>query len=98
MLSLTTLLGLGLSSCAPAAAEPPPNFVLILCDNLGYGDLGCYGSKVHRTPTIDRLAAEGLRFTDFYVSSGVCTPSRASLLTGCYPRRLNLHVSDTGGA
>lgn len=76
----------------------PPNFVVILCDNLGYGDVGCYGSKVHRTPHVDRLAAEGMRFTDCYSASGVCTPSRASLLTGCYPRRLNLHVSDTGAA
>jgi arylsulfatase A-like enzyme len=80
------------------AAERPPNFVLILCDNLGYGDIGCYGSKLHRTPHVDRLAAEGMKLTDFYVSSGVCTPSRASLMTGCYPRRVNLHVSDTGGA
>ena len=72
-----------------------PNFILILCDNLGYGDVGCYGSKLHRTPHVDRMAAEGMRLTDFYVASGVCTPSRASLMTGCYPRRVNLHVSDT---
>ena len=82
------------------AAEPPatPNFIVILCDNLGYGDIGCYGSKLHRTPHIDKLAAEGMRLTDFYVSSGVCTPSRASLMTGCYPRRVNMHVSETGGS
>ncbi len=73
-----------------------PNFVLLLCDNLGYGDVGCYGSTRHRTPHVDRMAAEGLRLTHFYVTSGVCTPSRASLMTGCYPRRVNLHVSDTG--
>ena len=83
---------------AEAKAAQRPNIVLMYADNLGYGDIGCYGSKRHRTPHIDRLAAEGMRFTDFYVSSGVCTPSRASLLTGCYPRRVNLHVSDTGGA
>lgn len=75
----------------------PPNIVVLLCDNLGYGDIGCYGSQVHRTPHIDRMAAEGLRLTSFYVSSGVCTPSRASIMTGCYPRRVNLHQSDTGG-
>ncbi len=75
----------------------PPNVILIVCDNLGYGDVGCYGSTLHRTPSLDRMAAEGLRLTSFYVSSGVCTPSRASLMTGCYPRRVNLHVSDTGG-
>jgi arylsulfatase A len=85
------------AAAAPRATRPP-NVIIILCDNLGYGDVGCYGSRLHRTPHIDRLAREGMRFTDFYVSSGVCTPSRASLLTGCYPRRVNMHVSDTGGA
>ncbi len=75
---------------APASRPLRPNVVFILCDNLGYGDLGCYGSTKHRTPHVDRLAAEGTRFTDFYSTSGVCTPSRASLLTGCYPRRVGL--------
>lgn len=81
------------------SAEPParPNLILILCDNLGYGDVGCYGSTVHRTPQVDRLAAEGMRLTDFYVASGVCTPSRAAIMTGCYPRRVNLHVPDNAG-
>ena len=65
----------------------------MLMDNLGYGDLGCYGSRLHRTPTIDRMAREGMRLTSFYSTSGVCTPSRASLMTGCYPRRVNLHIS-----
>ncbi len=84
---------------APMAAEsPPPNFVVILCDNLGYGDVGCYGNRKHRTPQLDRMAAEGRRFTHFYVTSGVCTPSRASIMTGCYPRRVNMHVSDQGGS
>ena len=94
------LLCLSIASLAhhAGAAEPlRPNIVLILCDNLGYGDVGCYGSTKHRTPHVDRLAAEGLRLTHFYVTSGVCTPSRASLMTGCYPRRVNLHESDTGG-
>lgn len=81
-----------------ARAESPPNVVLIVCDNLGHGDLGCTGSTLHRTPHVDRLAAEGTRFTSFYVASGVCTPSRASIMTGCYPRRLNMHVSDRNGA
>lgn len=80
------------------AATPKPNVVFILCDNLGYGDVGCYGSTLHRTPNVDRLAAEGLKLTGFYAASGVCTPSRASLMTGCYPRRVNMHVSDKGGA
>ncbi len=73
-----------------------PNFIVIFADNLGYGDFGCYGSKVHKTPNVDQMAAEGLRLTSFYSTSGVCTPSRASLLTGCYPRRVNMHVSGTG--
>lgn len=73
-----------------------PNVVLMLMDNLGYGDLGCYGSRLHRTPHVDRLAAEGLRLTSCYSTSGVCTPSRASLMTGCYPRRVGLHVSGRG--
>jgi arylsulfatase A-like enzyme len=79
-------------------AERPPNFVVFFVDNLGNGDVGCFGSKLHRTPHIDRLAAEGTKFTSFYVASGVCTPSRAALLTGCYPRRVNMHVSGSGGA
>jgi arylsulfatase A-like enzyme len=87
-----------------ALAAPPeghedrrPNFIIILCDNLGYGDVGCFGSTRNRTPHLDRMAAEGMRFTSFYVTSGVCTPSRASLMTGCYPRRVGLHVNSSGG-
>jgi arylsulfatase A-like enzyme len=80
------------------AAEPPPNVVIFFVDNLGNGDIGCFGSKLHRTPNIDRLAAEGTKFTSFYVASGVCTPSRAALMTGCYPQRVNMHVSGDGGA
>ena len=70
-----------------------PNIVFIFADNLGYGDWGCFGSTVHQTPRTDRMAAEGMTFTSFYSTSGVCTPSRTSLMTGCYPRRVNLHVS-----
>ena len=73
-----------------------PNFVLIFCDDLGYGDLGCYGSEINRTPNIDRMAEECIRFTSFYSSSPVCTPSRASLLTGCYAQRIGLHEAETG--
>ena len=78
------------------AADRPPNVVLIFVDNLGNGDLGCCGSKLHRTPHLDRMASEGTRFTSFYVASGVCTPSRAALMTGCYPQRVNLHRSGAG--
>ena len=78
------------------AQAAPPNVVLIYIDDMGYGDLGCYGSRKNRTPHLDRMAAEGIRFSDFYVTSGVCTPSRASLMTGCYAQRLNLHVDRNG--
>jgi arylsulfatase A len=74
-----------------------PNFLIILTDNMGYGDLECYGSPVNRTPHVDLLAREGMRFTNFYSSSPVCTPSRASLMTGCYAQRVDMHVSDTNG-
>jgi len=93
------LLGLFLAavvgSLAPSvsAAEAParrPNFIVILTDDQGYGDLGCFGSKQVRTPHIDRLAAEGSRLTSFYVAAPVCTPSRAALMTGCYPRRIDM--------
>jgi arylsulfatase A-like enzyme len=68
-------------------AAKPPNIVIILADDLGYGDLGCYGHPSIRTPNLDRMAAEGMRFTDFYVTANVCTPSRAGLLTGRWPIR-----------
>ena len=76
-----------------ASSADKPNFIIIFCDDLGYGDVGCFGSKKHRTPNIDRMAAEGMKFTSFYVTSGVCTPSRSSLMTGCYPRRVNMNKS-----
>ena len=71
------------------AADTPPNVVLIFADDLGYGDLGCYGATKVQTPNIDRLAAEGRRFTDAHSVSAVCTPSRYALLTGQYPLRGN---------
>ena len=77
-------------------ARSKPNIILVFADNLGYGDWGCFGSTVHNTPHTDRMAAEGLKLTSFYSTSGVCTPSRASLMTGCYPRRVSLQVSGTG--
>jgi len=99
-----TGLSLALSACTGGTRTPErrkrlvsrPNFVLIFCDDLGYGDVGCFGSAKNRTPNIDRLAAEGMRLTSFYSTSGVCTPSRASLMTGCYPRRVNMHQDPQG--
>jgi len=73
------------------SAPPKPNIVLIFCDDLGYGDVGVFGATDIRTPNIDRLAAQGTRFTSFYVPQAVCTASRAGLMTGCYPNRVGLH-------
>src|SRR5579864_7056686 len=67
---------------APAAAAERPNIVFILADDLGYGDLGCYGQKQIRTPNVDRLAAQGMRFTQCYAGCTVCAPSRCCLMTG----------------
>jgi len=78
------------------AGERRPNFILINCDDLGYGDVSCYGAAKQSTPNVDRLAKEGIRFTSFYSSSGVCTPSRTSLMTACYPRRVNMHTNGVG--
>ncbi len=82
---------IALAFAAPArSGERPPNVVVILADDLGYGDLACYGNKKIKTPNIDRLATEGTRFTNFYVSQPVCTASRASLLSGCYANRVSM--------
>jgi arylsulfatase A-like enzyme len=78
----------------PVSAERRPNVVLINCDDLGYGDLGCYGSTANDTPALDALAAEGLRFESFYMGSPVCSPSRAAMLTGCYPPRIGFGTFD----
>jgi arylsulfatase A-like enzyme len=74
-----------------------PNIVLINCDDLGYGDLSCYGSKQNHTPAIDRMAENGLLFTDFYMASPVCTPSRGGMLTGCYPPRIGFGTFEGNG-
>ena len=76
---------------AAIAAESKPNFVIIFTDDQGYGDLSCFGSTKIKTPHIDRMAEEGRKFTNFMVASPVCTPSRAALLTGCYPKRIGMH-------
>lgn len=78
------------SSKAETAKAKLPNIVLIFMDDMGYGDVGCFGATQYNTPNIDRLAAEGIRFTNFYVSQAVCSASRAGLLTGCYSNRVGL--------
>lgn len=69
--------------------QSKPNVILVLCDDLGYGDLGCYGSRVNLTPTLDRMAQEGVTLTDYYAAP-LCSPSRAAMMTGCYPQRVGL--------
>ena len=75
---------------SPLVAAEKPNVVLIVADDLGWRDLGSYGSTFHKTPNLDRLAAEGMRFTDFYAACPVCSPTRASILTGKYPQRCGI--------
>ena len=86
---LLLLAAIALASNAAVAAKP--NFIIIFTDDQGYGDLSCFGSTTIKTPNIDRIAKEGRKFTSFMVASPVCTPSRAALLTGCYPKRVGMH-------
>lgn len=78
------------SSQRRPAQNRPPNIVIIFADDLGYADLGSYGATGYGTPNLDRMAAEGLRMTDFYAAQAVCSASRAALLTGCYPNRIGI--------
>ena len=82
---------------AVTAEERKPNFIVVFCDNLGYGDIEPFGSTLHRTPNLNRMAAEGRKFTHFCVTAGVCTPSRASLMTGCYAQRVGMHFNERDG-
>jgi arylsulfatase len=100
LLPAALLVALACGSLA-TAADRPPNVVLIVADDMGYGDAGCYGARDIRTPNLDRLAKEGTRFTNFCVAQPVCTASRAALLSGCYPNRIGMagalnHTSTTG--
>ena len=88
---ISLILTFGSSVSVILAEENKPNFIIIFTDDQGYGDLGCFGSTKIKTPNIDRMAKEGRRFTNFMVASPVCTPSRAALLTGCYPKRVGMH-------
>ncbi|MEU6486846.1 sulfatase-like hydrolase/transferase [Streptomyces sp. NPDC046887] len=84
------------TAATPASAVRPPNVVLVLADDLGYGELGAYGQKLIATPRLDRLAAEGLRFTDAYSTAAVCAPSRCSLLTGLHTGHATVRANPSG--
>lgn len=88
--SIFTIFAGGVAQGAPQENRPP-NVILIFTDDQGYGDIGCFGAKGFVTPNLDRLAAEGTKFTNFHVSQPVCSASRTSLLTGCYANRLGIH-------
>ena len=90
------VLALSLSHLCQAATEKP-NFVVIFTDDQGYGDLSCFGGEHVSTPRIDQMAAEGSRLTSFYVAAPVCTPSRAALMTGCYPKRIDMATGSNFG-
>src|SRR5690606_9634559 len=87
---------LGVNCAAPRAVATKniparkPNIVLVLVDDMGWADSGCYGSRYYETPNIDRLASQGLRFTNGYAACAVCSPTRASIMTGRYPARLGV--------
>ena len=98
--SLTLAFLVLLSPLLPGFAtenDRPPNFIIIFIDDLGYADIGPFGSQLNRTPNLDRMAAEGMVLTDFYVPASVCTPSRAALLTGCYPQRIDMSTNERPG-
>jgi arylsulfatase A-like enzyme len=82
--------GISVARADAPAKQKQPNIILILADDQGYSDLSCYGSPNIKTPRIDQMAAEGVKFTDFYAPASVCTPSRAGMLTGCYPIRVGM--------
>jgi len=91
--------GAGAATCSIGAAalladtsraKRKPNFVVIFIDDMGYGDIEPFGSKINKTPHLNRMAAEGMKLTSFYVAAPVCTPSRAAIMTGCYPKRVGL--------
>jgi arylsulfatase A-like enzyme len=87
MKHLLFLLAILLVPLSPVFAQKPPNVVIIFCDDMGWGDVGCFGNPLIRTPHLDRMAEEGQKWTQFYVAAPVCTPSRAALMTGRYPIR-----------
>jgi arylsulfatase A len=97
ILRLILLAGLLAGHRSARAVDEPPNMVIVFCDNLGYGDIEPFGSTLHRTPHLNRMADQGRKFTHFCVTAGVCTPSRASLITGCYAQRVGMHHNPRDG-
>ena len=99
LLTLLYITGFGwrdYNDSRPAAlAQRPPNFIVVYADDMGYADIGSFSTRTDAgrpsTPNLDRMAAEGIRFTDFYVAQAVCSASRTALLTGCYPNRVGIH-------
>ena len=88
---MKTLIPLLLFAVAAVAENRPPNIIIVLTDDLGYGDIGCYGNKIVKTPHLDRFAKEGMRFTDCYSAHPNCSPSRTGLMTGRTPTRVGVH-------
>ncbi len=86
-----------ISSQVKLSKSKQPNVIIFFCDNLGYGDIEPFGSMVNRTPNLNRMVREGRKFTSFYVTAGVCTPSRASIMTGCYSQRVGMHLNPRDG-
>jgi arylsulfatase len=85
------LIAVACSVIATRAASRPPNVIIVFTDDQGYADVGCFGGRGFTTPNLDRMAKEGVRFTDFHVSSAVCSASRSALMTGCYHGRVGIH-------
>ncbi|MEQ9066223.1 MAG: sulfatase-like hydrolase/transferase, partial [Gimesia chilikensis] len=90
LLCLITLLSLSPAKAQARPARQHPNFVIIFTDDQGYQDVGIFGSPNIKTPNLDQMAQEGVRFTDFYAAQAVCSASRVALLTGCYPNRVGI--------
>ncbi|MEJ6731618.1 MAG: sulfatase [Opitutaceae bacterium] len=90
---LVVLVSLLISTASPAVAGPvsKPNFIVIFCDDMGYADIGPFGAKGYQTPNLNRMAAEGMIFTDFHVGRAVCSPSRSAIMTGSYPKRVSVN-------
>ena len=99
LIALATPLSFGgpAQGAGGSRVEMQPNLIIIFADDMGYGDLGCYGHPTIRTPQLDRMARQGMKFTQFYVAASVCTPSRAALLTGRYGREIRPGSVESSG-